>query len=177
MRRRRFLATGLFGGALLALGGLLESSRYTYPERAGLRVLSGKQLATLAAAAECFAPAGSAPTPEEVARWLDGYLAAAPEFVRADVLRLVSLLEHGPQLFLSSPRRFSALPVPAREAHLLGWAGSRLALRRAGYAAVRELVSLARYSDARTWSAIGYGGPVVPRGWRGGEREPIEPGG
>ncbi len=177
MRRRRFLATGLFGGALLGLGGLLESSRYSYPNAGGLRALSGKQLATLSAAAACFSPIGSAPTPEEIARWLDGYLASAPEHVRADVLRLISLLEHGPQLFLSSPRRFSALSLEARERHLVGWADSRLALRRAGYAAVRELVSLARYSDPRAWSAIGYGGPVVPRGWRGGEREPVEPGG
>ena len=176
MRRRRFLATGLAGGALLGLGGMLESSRYTYRDPGGLRALSGKQLATLTAAAECFVPAGSAPSAGEIARWLDGYLASAPEFVRADVLRLVSLLEHGPQLFLSSPRRFSALGVQAREAHLLGWADSRLSLRRAGYAAIRELVSLARYSDSRTWTALGYGGPIVPRGWRGGERDPIEPG-
>jgi hypothetical protein len=174
--RRRFLAGGLGAAALLALGGALESRAYRYADPGGLRALSPKQYAVLVAVAARYLGGMAAPTAAEVARFVDGYLAGSADYVRTDVCRLLGLLEHAPQLFLGHARRFSALGPAEQDAHLASWAQSRLAQRRAGHGALRELCSLGIYRDSRTWGALGYRGPVVPRGYRGSERDPIEPG-
>ena len=75
---------------------------------------------------------------------------------------LVNLLLSG------RPRAFAAMTVPQREAVLRGWAFSRLALRRAGFQALKRLVHVAHYcwpatgGTHPTWRAAGYPGPLPP---------------
>lgn len=173
--RRRFLATGLGAGALLALGGALKVATYRYPDPGDLRALSPQQFAVLSALAARYLGDALAPTPAEVARYLDGYIATSAPFVRTDVLRLLVLFEHGPQLFQARLRRFTELGPAEQDAHLADWAQSRIALRRAGANALRELCALGIWRDSRSWARCGYGGPLVPRGYRGSERDPVEP--
>src|SRR6266511_5688089 len=60
------------------------------------------------------------------------------------------------------PRAFSAMSAEERERHLLGWARSRLPVKRRGFQAVKRLVLFLTYAKAvrsgrnPNWPAIGY---------------------
>lgn len=76
------------------------------------------------------------------------------------------LFEWGPVLFELRPSRFTRLDAAGQDASLRGWMTSRLALRRQGFLAVRNLTLLGYYSQPETWPLIGYAGPLL----RDGER-------
>jgi len=76
---------------------------------------------------------------------------------------LLRLVEWGPLLFEGRFARFSALDEAGRDAHLAGWMRSRLALRRAGFLALRNLALLGYWSQDETWPLIGYHGPLLGR--------------
>jgi hypothetical protein len=70
-------------------------------------------------------------------------------------------------LFTGRFTRFTAMRPPAREAVLRGYAHSRIALRRAGFQALKRLVHVAHYCWPRSsngrhpaWDANGYPGPL-----------------
>lgn len=70
-------------------------------------------------------------------------------------------------LFAGRFARFTALRAPAREAVLRGYAHSHIALRRAGFQALKRLVHVAHYCWPPTangrhpaWDANGYPGPL-----------------
>ncbi len=68
-------------------------------------------------------------------------------------------------LFAGRPFRFTALPTPGREAVLRSYSKSRLALRRAGFQALKRLVHVAHYcwpvnGDHPAWAANRYPGPL-----------------
>ena len=71
-------------------------------------------------------------------------------------------------LLSGRPRAFAAMTVAEREAVLRGWAFSRLAVRRAGFQALKRLVHVAHYCWPTTdgthpaWRAAGYPGPLPP---------------
>ena len=48
-----------------------------------------------------------------------------------------------------------------RDASLRAWRDSRLALRRQGFEALRNLAMLGWYSQDESWPAVGYAGPLL----------------
>src|SRR3954470_19104671 len=100
--RRGFLKRGLFGGALLALGGagfLATRETKTVPlPQGGLRVLSEKEFAVVSAiCARCLPPRKGFPPQDElsVAEGFDGVLAGADEGVQKELKQLLGLFENG----------------------------------------------------------------------------------
>ncbi|MGI0148110.1 MAG: gluconate 2-dehydrogenase subunit 3 family protein, partial [Thermoplasmata archaeon] len=100
----------------------------------------------------------------DVARIIDSYVSPTQ---REDFRRLLRTLE-SPFLNLllaAVPRSFSSMAPAARERYLLGWARSRLPVKRRGFQAVKRLVLFLAYSkplgDGRNpnWPIVGYDGP------------------
>jgi len=74
---------------------------------------------------------------------------------------LLWLVEWGPFVFDLSFARFTRMEPAARDASLRGWMTSRFALRRQGFAALRNLAFLGYYTQEETWPLIGYAGPLL----------------
>ena len=74
------------------------------------------------------------------------------------------LFEYGPILFALSFSRFTRMNDAEKDASLRAWAESRLALRRTGFMALRNLCFLGYYSQPEAWRAIGYRGPLLGPG-------------
>lgn len=71
------------------------------------------------------------------------------------------LFEWGPLLFEFRLSRFTRLDDAGKDASLHGWMTSRLAARRQGFLAIRNLALLGYYSQPETWPLIGYAGPLL----------------
>ena len=101
---------------------------------------------------------------EEIVHVVGNYL--APD-QRADFHRLLRTVESPVLNFVLTgrPSRFSRLDPAARERYLLGWAHSRLAVKRQGFHAVKRLTEFLFYAKLLeggrnpNWSALGYDGP------------------
>lgn len=74
---------------------------------------------------------------------------------------LLRAVEFGPILFEWTPSRFTHLDAERQDACLRGWMTSRLALRRQGFQALRNLAFLGYYAQPAVWSGIGYAGPLL----------------
>jgi hypothetical protein len=168
--RRRLLRTGLLGGALLGLAGVIGRSVTGYELPAGVvapRTLSNKELIVLAAiVSRIVAPDGADAPPADgfaLASWLDGYLGGMDTALLADLRALLHFVEHGGPLFRGRATRFSRMSGVEQDATLDAFADSPLALRRQGLQALRALGFLAYYRDDRTFAMLGYPGPMVQR--------------
>ena len=101
---------------------------------------------------------------EDVARIVETLL--SPER-RADFRRLLGALDSRlwNVVLTGRPSRFTALSPTARERYLLGWAHSRLGVKRKGFHSAKRLVAFLFYSKTLAtganpnWPAIGYEGP------------------
>jgi hypothetical protein len=169
--RRRFLAKGVVGGALLAAGGAgiaLWPTRLGPKPRRPLLLLSPSEHAVLAAAAARIVPhEGQWPSAEslEVAEKIDALMATTIVSRGVDYKRLLGLLENGLfGLFTTGrPRPFTALSPESQDARLEAWRRSRLLILRSGHAALVRLVHATYYSSPEVYALMGYPGPpVVP---------------
>jgi len=173
--RRKFLRRGLFGGALLVLGGSLPLVFRTTQRRAPrgpLRLLSADEYAVLAAAAARLVPGDGAgiqwPSAEalDCAGKVDALMAQVHPEVGAEFRQLLRLFE-SPVFglaFTGSPTPFTRLPPAGQDARLEAWRHSRLALLRSGYQAMKRLAHATYYSSPEIDAAVGYAGPpLVPR--------------
>jgi choline dehydrogenase-like flavoprotein len=101
---------------------------------------------------------------EDIVNVVGNYL--APE-QRDDFHRLLRTVESPFMNLLLAGHlsRFSSLSTEARERYLLGWAHSRLPVKRQGFHAIKRLTEFLFYAklmDGRTnpnWPALGYEGP------------------
>ena len=137
-------------------------------ERDTLRVLADTLVPSLAASPDPDGfygrKASDLAVDEDVARIIERYL--SPE-QRADFRRLLRTVESPmANLLLSGrPTRFSTESEAKRERFLLGWAHSRLGIKRQGFHAVKRLVLFLTYAKALdggvnpNWPSIGYTGP------------------
>jgi len=168
--RRGFLRKGLVGGVLLALGGtafltLRRTLRAAEP-RNPLLVLSSDEYAIFAAmAARVLAVDGDSPSTDavDVAGRADAAMALWPDAVQIDVRRLLRLFESALSGVLTGTGldTFTASPAPRQDARLAAWAGSRVAVFRTGYQAMKRLAAACYYAAPGTWAATGYPGPPV----------------
>lgn len=182
--RRSFLKRGLFGGALLALGGMgwlstRDGLEVPLPKE-GLLVFSPREYATIFALAEALIPPRPKFPPADsvrVAFHADRALVRADPTAVDELKQLLGLFDNAVTglLFSGDGRPFSRLSRIERAEVLEDWANSRFALRRTGYQALRTLVLASYYANPATFRAVGYPGP--PAGihdpnapaWKGGD--------
>lgn len=165
--RRQLIKFGLFGGAVLATAG-------------GINSLAGAFRSTPAAGFQQLREADLPMLRSIIPVILDGALTTAPTAAVDAILRgLDNSLHHlSPSMRKQSLQLFDLLSMditrgPATgvwgswesasrqdiEAFLQRWENSRLALLRQGQAALKQLVLLVWYSLPESWAHIGYPGP------------------
>src|SRR3989442_3564297 len=146
----------------------MDAETLSSKERHTLRVLADTLVPSLAVSPDSDGfygrKASDLAVDEDVARIIERYL--SPE-QRADFRRLLRTVESPmANLLLSgTPRRFSTESEANRERFLLGWAHSRLGIKRQGFHAVKRLVLFLTYAKVLdggvnpNWPSIGYAGP------------------
>ena len=150
------------GGAFLAFRRTLRAAK----PRGPLSVLSENEYAIFAAvAARVVAAEGDAPSADEVdvAGRADAAMALWPDAVQLDVRRLLRLFENALTGVLTGTgaATFTASSPRRQDARLAAWAGSRVAVFRTGYQAMKRLAAACYYSEPTTWPVTGYPGPPV----------------
>lgn len=132
----------------------------------GLRVLSGRELRTVAQLARAAFPDGAVFPPGasdvDLARAFDAFLADEPAWNRDDLRRALLLLELGPVVFEGRLRTFSRLSPDEALAHFERWSEAGLLVRRQIATALRRFLTLVFYDTPAVWPHIGYGGPGAP---------------
>ncbi len=172
MKRRRFFQVSVLGslglGAALLVGehtlGRSLPDTITQGQPQPLLVLSASESVTLRAVTLRILD-GASPSPRldggaAICQFVDRYLTNLPTGLQSDVRALLHLVELYPLLQLKMAR-FSHLRAEEQDALLSGWQDSRLGLLRQGFQALKSLVCLAHYQDARSFATIGYSGPLV----------------
>lgn len=172
MKLTRRRALGAVSGALLAASttvAIVRTRGYDVaPEIAArLQAFSPWQYVVFSAIARRIAAPdvddGSVPTPDEVgvAAFVDAFIAAGPEAIRRDFLRLLAFVEHLAPLACKFGTRFSRLG-PSDQDRVLAWLESnREGLLRGGFDGLKSCVFMGYYRDARTWKIPAYAGPFV----------------
>jgi hypothetical protein len=162
--RRRVLAGGMAGAALLAGGGLLSwlTRGYALVDGAPPPVaLSVKELCVVTALVQALHPRdGAFPSGEElgVPARIDEELYSQPAAMRDDLKAAIQLLEHAPPL-LGYPGKLTALgPAVRAEAFQRLLAEGPDVVVQAGVG-LKQLMGLFIFGHASTWQAIGYDGP------------------
>lgn len=166
LTRRRFLAVGLAGAAVLAATRLMErpagtpSSRLGFLDRDG-EALIGALVPVVLAGAIPAQEGERAGAVREVVEAFDRAVAGLAPAVRAEIDELLGVLRFAPSRLL-----LAGIGVPLHEAgeeriarFLARWRESRFDLLRAGYQALTQLIQASWYGNAASWPAIGYPGP------------------
>jgi hypothetical protein len=169
MNRRRFVQRGLFGAALLLLGGgglSLYPTRHLASPSKPLRVLDDRGFQVIVAVAARVITAPDA-DPAVLAERIDESLSRVPPEAQADLASLIGLFENAlPGLLLDGRATpFTRLDGPAQDRALASWRDSSLVVRRSGYHALRRLCFIAYYGDERAWPGIHYSGPPDVKGF------------
>lgn len=167
---------GLAGAAALAVGGVFawQTTGYDVPgdtERR-LRALSPKEYLVVVAVAARILRVDGRDLPSasdvEVALFIDGMVARFDAANREDLSRLLQLVEHAFPRGSGYASRFTRLDGAAQDAVLNAMMTSSVGLVRGAFEALKSLCVMGYFRDARTWSGIGYDGPMVGRpaaGW------------
>ncbi len=169
--RRKWLQSFVIGGSVTLLGGavaLVRTSGYDIGAltEAKLRLLAPWQYVLVREIARrMVAPDRSegVPTVEEVgvAEFADAYLADLRPALRRDLLRMLRFVEQLAPLGLGLVHRFTALSAPDQDRVLGSLESSQSDMLRAGFQAIKGLVMMGYYRDPRTFSILGYRGPLL----------------
>jgi len=153
---------------LLALGSgvflVLRGTRRREAPRNPLLVLTLDEYAVFAAVAgRVVAVDGEAPSTAsvDVAGRADAAMALWPDTVQREFRQLLRLFESAlaGAATLTGLAPFTASPAGAQDARLAAWAGSRVAVFRTGYQAMKRLACACYYAAPEAWSTTGYPGP------------------
>lgn len=162
MQRRTLFKLGLGGAVVLGLGGAGVAA--WRPGLAGGRLTASGR--TLFAAVARAVLDGSLPSPPEAALQahldrVDATIGGLPPATQADLSRLLALLGTAPgRLGLAGLTSDWPDARPADvQAALEAMRGSRFALRRQAYQALRDLTAAAYFAAPEAWSSMGYPGP------------------
>tara|TARA_Y100001968_G_scaffold235068_1_gene218218 strand:+ start:1227 stop:1763 length:537 start_codon:yes stop_codon:yes gene_type:complete len=158
--RRVGLTVAALGGGSGLIFGLGHGGRYRDVEPAcELLFLQRREYTIVAALAETMFPAGvglgisgiEARVPEYIDRWLEGQgEAKAGEF-----RMMLMLFEHGTAAFGLRVRRFSDLPMEARERYLRRWETTRLYSRRMLAMALKSAIGIAYFAHPEVKERLG----------------------
>jgi hypothetical protein len=167
MQRRTLLGFGVAGAAALGLAGgaarVLRSPAAWVEGRLqapGRRVMHAVARAVLDGALPGDPAAQGKALDAHVDR-LSSTIAAFPPAVQAEIDRLLTLLSTSAgRIGLAGLNDvWPSASVAALHDALQSMRGSRLALRRQAYHALRDLTHAAYYVDPSTWPQMGYPGP------------------
>jgi hypothetical protein len=182
METRRGLLKKTIGGAVLlaAAGAVPIALRGTRlrPVRGPLRFFTAAEYAIFAAVADRIlatdpaaappvdvriGPRPPPPSPEEVdvAGKADAFLAGVDAKSASDFKQLLALLDNAVFNLLGGgpPRPFTRMSAAEQDRCLASWAGSRLAVKRTGFQALKRLTAAVYFATPATWPSIGYPGP------------------
>ncbi len=154
-------------GALALAAGVvarLRTSGYAAPVRlVGLQPWQYVVIQHLARRV-CAADAAGVVGPDEtdVAGFVDAYVAKMPPKLRRDLVRFLGFVEQLAPATIGSASRFTHLPPADQDRVLAALEASASDLLRGGFDAVKALLFMGYYRDPRTWTILGYGGPMVP---------------
>ena len=169
LNRRSVLKRGLFGGALLAVGGgtvlAFRGSKLVPVSAEGLEVLDQVEYSVVAALARRIVVPAKGPSVDEVrvAFNFDRVLGRASGDARKEVKQLLRLFENALAGFLFGARTapFTAMSSEAQDEVLREWRDSRLEVRRTGFTALRTIVMASYYGAEQAWPAASYPGPPM----------------
>ena len=162
VNRRGLFKRGLFGAALLSLGGgatlALRAGRDDLESPGALASLTPSSYPVLFSVAEAVLPDSEAA--ERVTLAVDRSLSYATPRARRDLNQALGLLENGLVGFFTrgSGRPFSRLSIGERRAALTAWRDHSVLLRGAAQV-LRRLPLAAYYAEEAAAKAIGYPGP------------------
>jgi hypothetical protein len=180
--RRGFLKKTLGGAVLLAAAGAvplaLRKTRVR-EARQQLRFFTPEEYSIFATLADRVLARGpvemppelvpaaqsrpAAPSPEEVdvAGKADAFLAPIDAASAKELKQLLLLFDNA--LFSVAtggpPRPFTRMSPQEQDAHIEGWATSRMAVRRTGFQALKRLTAAMYYAEPSTYASVGYPGP------------------
>jgi len=163
LSRRRLLATGIGGAALLVFGAMLPTgcARYAPPTRR-MQFLSRKEYAIVNQAAVRILGLPSEEGPR-IGVFIDDLLANLPPTTQGQARLMLRVVEHGTHLFDLKAKRFTRLSPAAQDIYLEGWMRSSLGARRIVFRALKALAALGYYAQQGSWEGIGYEGPWLGR--------------
>ena len=161
--RRRFLKTGLLGGAVLALGGVglaLYPSKEVGVATAPLLAVDARSFQVLIAVASRIVTAKGR-DPVAIAHGVDRSLSYALPETQEGVNKLLGLFENAlPGLVLDGRiKPFTRLSAESQDGVLESWRTSRIELRRLGYQALRKLCLASYYMEESSWGPLAYTPP------------------
>lgn len=151
---------GLAFVAAVVLGLLVRAVWFGYPPPSrSMEVLSAREQAVVAAAADALFPGGGpipvSGTEAGLVAYVDDNVARLGPRARLLVRLLLVLVEHGPWLFGGAPHRFSRLSLEGRLAELRRMATSRLYFRRVSFLSLRALLSMGYLANPDVAGRIG----------------------
>ncbi len=156
--RRHFLR--LTSVASLAIGGgiaLVRGGGYSLPPGVTLAELAPWQWVVFdAVGARILAPERA-----DVGSFADAYVAGLAPRDRDDLMGLLAYVEHLAPLAAGFGPRFSQLGPEQQDRVLEAIERHPIGLLRAGFQALKALALMAHYRRDSSFSALGYGGPVV----------------
>lgn len=108
-------------------------------------------------------PRGPQPALVDVAGKADAFLEPLDAASASDLKRLLALFDNAlfSALTLGPPTPFTRQTPAQQDRHLAAWAGSRLAVRRTGYQALKRLACAMYYASPEVYASVGYPGPPV----------------
>lgn len=170
LSRRALLRAGAGLALALASGvALVRRSGYeiSATDRDRLVALRPAEYVVVRALARrvCAADRAGVVSPDEtdVAGFVDAYVSRMAPKMRRDLLRFLSYVEQVAPATVGFASRFSFLGDDEQDAVLRSIEASRVGLLRGGFEGVKALLFMGYYRDPRTWSILGYGGPMVSR--------------
>ena len=166
MNRRAFLRLSGLTPALVMLQQLPFAAAATQGNPASLR-LDPDDARVLMAIVERMTETGTrdAPAPSEIGTLsaIEGILSRLDADLVQALRFALRMVEWWPVVLEGQFQRFSKLSPEAQIQSLEGWRSSGIEIRRAVFAALRNLALLAYWSRPETWPLIGYGGPCIGR--------------
>src|SRR5262249_4598583 len=103
------------------------------------------------------------PDDVDVAGFVDAYLLGLAPKLRRDLLRFFAYIEQLAQGSGGLGSRFTHLPPEDQDRVLASLESSSSELLRGGFAGAKALLFMGYYRDPRTWTILGYDGPLIGR--------------
>jgi hypothetical protein len=167
MQRRTLLRLGIVSAAVLLVAGGTASLFQPGVQAgrlgpAGRTVFAGVGRAVLDGTLPA-APAAQAAAMAGLLERIDALVTALPAHAQAELSQLLGLLATAPGRFglAGLSGAWDSAPVADVQAALQSMRISSLALKQQAYLALHDIVGGAYVSDASTWAAMGYPGPVA----------------
>lgn len=154
----------LTAGVLLGAGAVAAVRTRGYSVTRPLVALTAWQYVVIQhAARRIVAPdREGVPTADDVdvAGFADGYAASMAPVMLRDLGRLLAYVEHVAPLRSGKSARFTRLSTEEQDSVLEAMQAADEGMLRGGFEALKSLVFMGYYRDPRTWSILGYEGPL-----------------